>query len=80
MRIALVAPLAEAVPPSSMAEQSGLCPGWRRSLLGKGTGLLCSRAPSRRQRPTFSFAMRKVCGVCDIGRNCWLGDLDSNQD
>ena len=40
MRIALVAPLA--CRPSSMAERSGLCPDWRRSLLGKGTGLLCS--------------------------------------
>ena len=46
MRIALVAPLAEAVPPKLYGEISELCPGWWNSLVSKGTGLLCLPAPS----------------------------------
>jgi hypothetical protein len=49
-----------------MAERNGLCPGWRRSLLGKGTGLPCSRAPGRRHRPSLSCAPRKACRLAGI--------------
>ena len=61
MRIALVAPLAEAVPPKLYGGTERVV-SWRRSLSGKGTGLLYSRAPSRRRRRSLSCAPRGVCG------------------
>ena len=63
MRIALVAPLAEAVPPKLYGGTERVVSWLAEELVDKGTGLLCSRAPNRRRRPSLSCALRKVCGL-----------------
>jgi hypothetical protein len=49
--------------PSSMAERSGLCPDWRRSLLGKGTGLLCSRVGDGGRPFRLQCAKSAACAI-----------------
>jgi hypothetical protein len=63
MRIALVAPLAEAVPPKFYGGTERVVSWLAEELVRQGTGLLCSRAASRRRRPSLSCALRRVCGL-----------------
>jgi hypothetical protein len=66
MRIALVVPLAEAVPPKFYGGTERVVSWLAEELVRQGHRV--TLFASRRRRPTFSFAMRKVCGLCNIGR------------
>jgi len=63
MRIALVAPLAEAVPPKLYGGTERVVSWLRKNLFGNATKSPCLRAEDRRRKRTSSFACRKVSGL-----------------